>query len=333
MKALVTGGGGFLGGVIVRMLRARGDDVTVFGRNRYPAVEALGARSVVGDVRDADAVMRACAKRDTVFHVAAIPGIWGPRRMYFEINYEGTRNVLAACRACGVRRLVYTSSPSVVLSDGPISGANESLPYPSRYLTAYPESKAAAERAVLTANDSKLQTVALRPHLIVGPGDPHLMPRILERARRRRLVQVGDGRNRVDLTDVDDAARAHLLAADELGRGARCAGRAYFLSQGEPVVLWTWLADVLARVGAPPITRRLSHRAARALGVACEGVYAALRLRGEPPMTRFLADQLALDHFFDISAARRDFGYAPGIRMSETTARVVASLAPPTDAA
>ncbi|MCG3130224.1 MAG: 2-alkyl-3-oxoalkanoate reductase [Phycisphaerae bacterium] len=333
MKALVTGGGGFLGGAIVRMLRARGDDVTVFGRNRYPAVEALGARGVVGDVRDADAVTRACAGQDAVFHVAAIPGIWGPRRAYFAINHEGTRNVLAACRTCGVRRLVYTSSPSVVLSDGPVSGADESVPYPSRYLAAYPESKAAAERAVLSLNGAELKTVALRPHLIVGPGDPHLMPRILERARQGRLVQVGQGSNRVDITDVDNAAHAHLLAADELGRGARCAGRAYFISQGEPVVLWGWIADVLARAGAPPITRRLSHRAARTLGAACEAVYAALRLRGEPPMTRFLADQLALDHFFDISASGRDFGYAPGIRTEETTARVVASLTSPAGAA
>ncbi|MCP4592311.1 MAG: NAD-dependent epimerase/dehydratase family protein, partial [bacterium] len=246
MRALVTGGGGFLGSAIARMLHGRGDEVTVLGRNRYPHVEREGIRGIQGDLRDPKAVERAAVGMDVVFHVGAIAAVWGPRSLFWDTNVGGTRNVLAACRAAGVSRLVYTSTPSVVFGRGDLCGVDESTPYPDKYLAHYPASKAIAEREVLAANGPELSTVALRPHLIWGPGDPHLIPRVLDRAARGRLVQIGDGRNQIDITYIDNAAEAHVLAADRLRPGAACAGRAYFISQGNPVALWPWLGEILS---------------------------------------------------------------------------------------
>jgi nucleoside-diphosphate-sugar epimerase len=203
---------------------------------------------------------------------------------------------------------------------------DESTPYPARYESPYPHTKAIAEQAVTEANGAGLLTVSLRPHLIIGPGDNHLLPGLLAAARAGSLPHVGDGTNRVDLTYVEDAARAHLLAADALGPGSPVAGRVYFISQGEPVVLWPWIRELLAELGLPAPRLRLSPGVARAVGAALEAVYRALPLRGEPRLTRFLAGELAQSHWYDITAARRDFGYAPQLTMAEARARVVAWL-------
>ncbi len=326
--ALVTGGGGFLGQAIVRQCLARGDRVRVLGRRRYPEVEALGVEGHAGDVADREAVRRACRGVDVVFHTAALAGVWGPRAAFERANVEGTAVVLEACRAEGVARLVHTSTPSVVAAPDGSSheGADEALPYPERFLGHYPRTKAAAERAVLAAHGQGLATVALRPHLIVGPGDPHLLPRVVARARRGRLRIVGPGDNRVDVTDVENAARCHLQADEALAAG-RAGGRPYFVSNGEPVALWPWVNGVLARLGAPPVTRRVSFGAAYRLGALLEGVWTVLRLGGEPPMTRFVATQLATSHWFDITAARRDLGYDPERRpLAATTDAIVEDL-------
>ena len=326
MKALVTGGGGFLGRAIVEQLLARGDDVTSFSRGAYPELEALGVRVVRGDLQDADAVTRACAGMDAVFHVAAKAGVWGPWVDFYGVNVVGTQNVIAACRANGAPKLINTSSPSVIFDGASQEGVDESTPYPARYESPYPHTKAIAEQAVTEANGAGLLTVSLRPHLIIGPGDNHLLPGLLAAARAGSLPHVGDGTNRVDLTYVEDAARAHLLAADALGPGSPVAGRVYFISQGEPVVLWPWIRELLAELGLPAPRLRLSPGVARAVGAALEAVYRALPLRGEPRLTRFLAGELAQSHWYDITAARRDFGYAPQLTMAEARARVVAWL-------
>ncbi|HUU85918.1 MAG TPA: NAD-dependent epimerase/dehydratase family protein, partial [Phycisphaerae bacterium] len=285
-----------------------------------------GIRTIQADLRNATAVRDACRGMEVVFHVGAITGIWGPRRTFWEINVEGTRNVIAACRECGIARLVYTSSPSVVFGEKDLCGVDESQPYPQQYLAHYPETKAVAERAVMEANCPTLATTALRPHLIWGPGDPHLIPRVVERARRGRLVQVGDGSNRVDITYVDNAADAHLRAADRLGPDAPCAGKAYFISQGEPVVLWPWLNEILDRLGIPRAKRAISYPIARRLGWALERAYHLLGIRREPRMTRFLASQLAKSHYFDISAARRDLGWSPSVTTEEGLERLLGAL-------
>ena len=324
MNALVTGGGGFLGEAVVRQLLARGDTVRSFSRRHYPA---LGVEQIQGDIADAAAVDRAVAGCDVVFHIAAKAGVWGSAKEYHRINVVGTENVIATCRTHGVQKLVFTSSPSVVTTGHDIAGGDESLPYPRRYLAHYPRTKAAAERLVLNANGPDLATVSLRPHLIWGPGDNHLIPRLIERAQAGKFRQIGDGSNQVDVTYIDNAAAAHLLAADRLGPASRVAGKAYFISQGEPVPVWTFINRVLGLAGLPPVTRRVPLTVAYAAGAVLEGVYRLLGRTDEPRMTRFLAVQLGTSHWFDISAARRDLGYEPLISTELGLAKLKAWLA------
>jgi nucleoside-diphosphate-sugar epimerase len=322
--ALVTGGTGFLGRRIVERLLAQGRPVTVLARNPSPDLEARGVRFIRASLDDADAVRAACRGIDTVFHVAAKVGVWGRYDDFFRANVLGTRALLAGCREHGVTRFVHTSTPSVVYNGLPLANADESLPLTTACPSPYPLTKAIAEREVLAANSPTLRTVALRPHLIWGVGDPHLVPRILERARAGRLRIVGEGRNCVDMVHVDNAADAHLLAETALDGPA--AGRAYFITNGEPVVLWDWINGLLTALGEPVVKKHVSLGAASAIGAVCEAAWRVFPLKGEPPMTRFIAAELAKDHWFSLDAARRDLGYTPRISMAEGTAELVAAL-------
>ena len=327
MTTLVTGGGGFLGRYIVERLRARGEDVRVLGRGDYPELQTLGVSCVRGDVRDAAAVSQAVAGCETVFHAAAVPGIWGSWKHFYETNTQGTLNVLQACRERGVRRLIYTSSPSVVFDGTPQLGTDETAPYPQRYLCHYPHTKALAEQAVLAANgENGLLTCALRPHLIWGPRDNHLIPRLIRRAKSGRLRRVGDGENLISMSYVENAAAAHLEAADALVPDSPVCGQAYFINEPEPVNLWQWIDELLKRAGLPPIKKRISAGAAYRLGAVLEAIYKILRIQAEPPMTRFLALQLSQSHTYDISKASRDFGYDPQISVEEGMRRIEPEL-------
>ena len=304
------------------MLVERGDEVRSFSRGEYPELARLGVEQFRGDLAEREALLRAAAGCDIVFHVAAKAGIWGAYQDFYRANVTGTENVLAACRAHGIRRLVYTSSPSVVFDGRDVEGGDESLPYPAHYEAHYPQTKAQAEQLVLAANSPSLATVSLRPHLIWGPGDNHLVPRIVAKARSGRLRRIGNRPCLVDTVYVDNAARAHLLAADRLAPGSQVAGKAYFISNGEPVPLWEMVNRILAAAGLPPVTRSISPRMAYAAGVICEGLWNVLRLSGEPPMTRFVASELATAHWFNIDAARRDLGYAPEVSLAEGLVRL-----------
>ncbi len=337
MNALVTGAGGFLGRYIVEQLIARGDRVRAFARGTYPELAALGAEMVQGDVRDAAAVQAACQGIDVVFHTAGVAGVWGPWDYFYGINTLGTRNVIAGCLAEGVTRLVYTSSPSVTFDGADQCGVDESVPYPKRWLCHYPHTKALAEQEVLAANGSHgparqagpTLTCALRPHLIWGPRDRHLIPRLIERACAGKLRRVGDGKNLIDMVYVENAAEAHLQAADALARSSPVAGRAYFISQGEPVNCWQWIDEILVLAGLPKVTKSISAGAAWRIGAALECVHRALGIESEPRMTRFLAAQLSTSHYFDISRARRDFGYAPRVSTAEGMQRLAAAFDTP----
>jgi nucleoside-diphosphate-sugar epimerase len=326
MRAFVTGGAGFLGSAIVRRLLARGDNVRTFSRGPHPELEALGAETWRGDIADAPMVSRALSGCDIVFHLAARVGGWGPRSEYWKTNVVGTANLIEACRSEGVSRLVFTSTPSVVHTGRDIEGGDETLPYAQHFEAPYPETKAEAERLVLAANDADLSTVALRPHLVWGPGDNQLIPRLLERARAGRLRLVGGGEKLVDATYIDNAADAHLLAADLLRPGVACAGRAYFIAQGEPTPARELINGVLAAAGLPPVTRRIPSRIAWLAGAANELAFRALRRTAEPPLTRFAAAQLATAHWYDLSAARRDLGYAPSVSTEEGLRRLRSEL-------
>jgi len=288
MKILVTGGGGFVGGYIVERLLARGYAVRSIGRSPQPELVAKGVEVVCGDLTDATAVSAACEGVDAVFHVAARAGVWGSWESFYGPNVIGTRNVLSACRKWQVKRLVYTSTPSVVFNGDSIRGGDESLPYGKNWLCHYAETKALAEQEALAANSEKLQVVALRPHLIFGPGDPHLLPRVVESVKAGRLRIVGDGSAKVDVSYVGNVADAHLDAFDALERG-KGAGQAYFISQGEPVDLWSWLNSILEGLGQPPLTQKIPRPLAYGIGALCEGVWKVLRRRTDPPITRFVA--------------------------------------------
>ena len=317
MKALVTGGGGFLGQAIVRGLLQRGAAVRSFSRHAHAALSTLRVEQLKGDLADPGAVSSAVQGCDIVFHVAAKPGIWGEYEGYHRTNVVGTQNVIAACRQHGVRRLVYTSSPSVVFDGRDMEGADESAPYPVDFEAHYPRTKAMAEQLVRAANDAQLATVSLRPHLIWGPGDNHLLPRLVARARAGQLARIGSRPNPIDTVYVDNAADAHLLAAERLAPGSPVAGKAYFISQGEPVPLWEMVNRLLLAAGAPPVTRTVPVWLALALACVFETAHKVTRNPGEPRLTRFVVHELSTAHWFDISAARRDFGYAPRISIAE----------------
>lgn len=326
MRALVTGGGGFVGGAVARALRARGDDVVSIARGDYPQLRELGVETVRGDLGELPDVLSAADGCDAVLHVAAKAGIWGPAADFERSNVLGTSNVLQACRQLGVTRLVHTSTPSVVHAGGSITGGDESLPYATTFSTDYPRTKAEAERMVLAADGSALATVALRPHLVWGPGDTQLVPRILQRARSGRLRLVNGGTAVIDTAYVDDAVAAHLLALDRLAPGAVCAGKPYFISSGDPRPVGEVVNAILAAGGLPPVTASVPLPVAEAAGAAAEALWRLLRRQDDPPMTRFLARQLATDHWFDISAARRDLGYEPQVGVDEGMRRLTESL-------
>ncbi len=325
-SALVTGGGGFVGLALTRALLQAGVRVTVLGRHAYPEVLALGAKSLVGDIRDLDFVNRAMCGQELVFHVAAQAGVWGPFHEYYSINVTGTLNVLAACLRNRVRQLVYTSTPSVVFDGHDLRGADESLPYASRPLCAYATTKIIAEREVLAMNNRGLRTIAIRPHLVYGPGDTNLIPRLLARGREGSLKIVGSGENRVDLTYIDNVVQAHLLAARDLMGPGRGAGRSFFVSDGTPVRLWPWINDLFSACGIRPVTARVPFRLAWIAGSLLETVHAFAGLEREPKMTRFVAEQLARDHWFSIDSARELLGYEPEHTTKGGTANLLAWL-------
>ena len=327
MKVLVTGGGGFLGQALCRGLVARGHDVTSFQRSHSPALDAMGVRQLRGDLADAAAVLEAARGCDAVFHNAARAGAWGSHDSYYRANVLGTRHVLAACRAHGIATLVYTSTPSVThRRTHPVAGGTaDSVPYGEHLKAPYAATKLVAEREVLAANGEHLASIALRPRLIWGPGDQQILPRLAERSRAGRLRLVGDGRNLIDTTYIDNAAQAHFDAFDHLAPGAACAGKAYFISNGEPKPTREIINALLAAVGAPPVTKTLPFPLAYAIGAACEAAWTVLPLHGEPPLTRFLAEQLATTHWYDMGPATRDFGYVPRVTIAEGLARLAAS--------
>jgi len=345
-KCLVLGGGGFLGNALTRLLLRMGRQVRVFGRKRYPAMEALGAECAQGDVLDYASVLDASRGCDTLFHTVAICDIVRGKQPYYNVNVRGTANVIRACLEAKVERLVYTSTPSVVVGSKDIVNGDESLPYAHSFESPYPATKAQAEKMVLDANSwetvpntpekdnpslgeanvKRLLTCAIRPHLLWGEDDPHIIPLIIKLAEERRLKIVGDGRNIVSITHVENAAYAHCLAAMELAGKARCAGKAYFVNDTEPVALWPWINALLKPLGIPLVTRHISRRFLRTLGALNEVACACMPCLGAPKITRFVADQLARSHCFSHANATKDFGYTLAVQPQEGFAKMVDAL-------
>ena len=325
----ITGASGFIGGKLAERLLAAGRRVRALARRPLPALEKLGAEIVSGDLHDLPALTRGCAGAGTVFHAAGRVGVWGPAKEFFRVNFGGTQNIITACRAAGVARLVYTSSPSAVYNGGDLSGVDESAPLCTDAPSGYPTSKAAAERAVAQAHGRELSTVSLRPHLVWGPGDRNVVPRMLAEHALLNGAKVTPPRAAVDAgisspADLTASAGTCHALDDNCGTPREAGGRAYFITNGEPVVLWDWINELLRGAGLPEITKHVSLRSAYRAGGLLEAVWRILPLKGEPPMTRFIAKELATDHWFNITAARRDLGYAPRVTMAAGTQELIA---------
>lgn len=307
----MTGGGGFLGKRIVQMLIEMGHNCSVFGRNDYPELTKLGCKCYKGTITNLSILQDCFDNIDTVFHVAALAGIWGSWETYYQTNVIGTQNVIAACKRNDVKRLVYTSTPSVVFSGDNIVQGNEGLPYATNTLCNYAKSKILAEKYFLHSVNDDFRGCSIRPHLIWGPKDPHLVPRLLERGKAKKLKIIGDGENVVDMSYVDNVAHAHILAAQSLCTSDKANGQAYFIGEEKPVKLWDWIDELFDKLDVPAIDKRVSFRTAYNIGYVLEVIFKVFHINSEPPMTRFVAEQLAKSHYFSHQKAKEDFGYFP----------------------
>lgn len=323
MKIIVTGAGGFLGRNLSAALLSEGHRVWNFSRQNHPTLRAMGVETICGNLQNEADVASAFKGMDAVFHVASRVGIWGDYNEYYRTNVIGTENVIKACRANGITKLIYTSTPSVVFDGGDICGADETKPYARKFYNDYSRTKTTAEQAVLQANDETLSTVALRPHQVIGPDDPHLVPRLVNAAKLGRLKIVGNGRNMVDVTYIQNAVDAHILAFEKLSPQSPVAGQAYFIGQERPVVLWDFINEILRCYNMPPITKKVPAGVAFNIGLFFESWYRLFQINGEPPMTRFVALQFSRSHYFSHEKAKNDFGYDPKISIDQALDLIV----------
>jgi nucleoside-diphosphate-sugar epimerase len=317
-KILITGAGGFLGSHIARKLSALPEyEIYSFSRSHYDKLDQYNVIQRHGDLKNASDVLAALKGMDAVIHTASQVGMWGRYEDFYATNVTGTENILSAMKELGITKLVYTSTPSVAFGKKDLCGVDETTPYPKSYLTPYAETKAIAEKKVLAANTASLSTVSLRPHLIFGPGDLNLIPRVIEAQKKGKLKIVGEGLNLVDVTFVENAADAHILALKKLTPHSTIAGKAYFLGQG-PVKLWDFTNEILKRAGLPPVQKKISVKAAYAIGWLIE---CFLKMTGRyeihPPMTRFVALQLGKSHYFSHHNLENDLGFRPAVSISE----------------
>lgn len=325
MKVLVTGGGGFLGTAICKILISKEYEVLNFSRNSYPHLIELGVKGHKGNLSDLESIRNALSGVDAIFHVAAIAGVWGKYDTYYQTNTIGSQNIVTVAKELGIKFLIYTSTPSVVFGKDDIINGDESLDYPNKYLTHYAYTKHLAEKYILNACDDDFHAVALRPHLIWGPNDPHILPRLIEKARSGRLKRVGEGTNLVDIVYVDNAAMGHVLAFEKLIKDQSISSNAYFIGQEAPVSLWDFINKLIVLSGEEPIESSISFKKAYFIGGILEKVYSILGInKPEPPMTRFIAAQLAKSHYFSHAKAKSHFGYEAVITIDEGLKRTFA---------
>jgi 2-alkyl-3-oxoalkanoate reductase len=319
VRVLVTGASGFYGGAVADALASRGDEVTTF--QRRPSGGAH--RSVQGDITDAGAVEAAVAHQDAVVHLAAKVGVVGAAAAFEHVNVTGTTTLLAAARAAGVTRVVHVSTPSVAHAGRSLVGVGATPADPERARGAYARTKAVAEQRALAADADGFAVVAVRPHLVWGPGDTQLVGRIVERARDGRLPLIDDGAALVDTTYLDNAVDATVAALD---RAEDVHGRAFVLTNGEPRPVRDLLAAFCGAAGVPAPRVRVPFRVAWGGGRLVELVWDRLGREDDPPMTAFVAEQFATAHWFDQRETRAALRWEPRVSFDEGIARLAASF-------
>lgn len=312
MKILITGAGGFLGKNICKfILEEKIGEIHGLGRNHYPELDELNITQHKVNITNPIEVnhLFEIYQFDAIIHTAAKAGVWGDFENYYQINYLGTCNLLNAAMNSKVKYFVHTSTPSVVFGSKSIINGDERLQYPAKFLTHYAHTKFLAEKEVLSIPSNKFQTISLRPHLIYGPNDPHILPRLVAKNKEGRLRIIGNGKNKVDVTHVETAARAHVKALKAMTRNSSLSNEAYFIGDKEPVELWGFINKMLEEVGEKGVKKRIGQRLCYIIGFFCEIVYKFLPMNIEPPMTRFICLQLSTDHYFSHEKANRDFGF------------------------
>jgi len=321
MDILITGGTGFLGQHLTRTLLAHGHNVRIAGRDftQVAPLIAAGATPVQADLHDEVAVRSACKGADVAYHVGALSAAWGKRSDFYATNVGGTQAVLAGCRHYGVKRLIYVSSPSVIFDGRDQYSITEDVPYPRRFASTYSLTKKLGEDLVNAASNS-MNTIIVRPKAIFGPGDRTLLPQLIAAARQQRLPQIGDGRNLVDLTYVDNVVHALLLALD----AHAAIGKIYTITNNEHIPLWDVIRQVLRQLALPTNLRQIALPVALAAATFMEA--RAWATGQEPLLTRYSAAILARTQTYNITAARRDLGYAPQVSVAEGIERTVAAL-------
>jgi nucleoside-diphosphate-sugar epimerase len=317
MNVLVTGGGGFMGMALIKRLIREGHKVTSFSRREYPLHWALGISSIQADLRNYEEVEKACKNRDVVFHLAAKVGIWGDYDNYYSVNVEGTRNLIEACRKQKVGRLVFTSSSSVIFDGSDLDGIDESYPYPEKFGSPYSATKALSEQLIIEANSPELKTISLRPHLVWGPYDAHLIPGILKRASSGNLRRIGKHEHFIDTTYIDNMVDALLLAAQALESKPEAAGKNFFITNGEPARVWDFVNSIIQIAGHEPVQRKIPEKLAFFAAGSSEFFHKTFNMKSEPFMTRFALKELCTNHWFDISNARDVLGYNPSVSYAE----------------
>ena len=249
-----------------------------------------------------------------VFHTAAKAGIWGAYKEYYKTNYIGTKNISDICFKKKIP-LIYTSSPSVIFDGKDMKGADENVPYPAKFASNYSKTKAIAEQYVLKLGKKGLENIILRPHLIWGPDDNHLIPRILKKSKR--LARIGNKRNLIDTIYIDNASYAHILAAKKLLKNKNLSNKIYFVSQNEPIYIWDMIDEILKTHGIDKIKKRVPYFLAYFIACFFEAIYLILRIKKEPPITRFVVKELSHSHFFNTNAIQKDLGFFPTISIKE----------------
>lgn len=315
MKALITGATGFLGGALTRRLKGMGWDVTASGRSaaKLDQLENTGIHTLQLDITQKDEMTAACKEQEIVFHCAAFPSPWGNYEKFYQANVIGTRNVVQACEANKVTRLVYVSTPSIYFDYKPRTDVKENDPLPDP-VSNYAATKLLAEEEIDKGFANGLAAISIRPRALFGPGDTVIFPRLIPRLQTGRLPILGDGENIVDLTYIENVVDALLLCAES---PTNTLGKKYNISNGKPVKIWKLIERICTELNLPEPKRKISYPVANAVGTALELLYGLIPTHPEPPLTRISVSMLANSTTLDISAAKTELGYQPKVSVDE----------------